>query len=364
MEKLLLTIVHPSNTHSLLLKYMKILVTGAAGFIGYHVSNHLIEAGHSITGIDNLCDNKDAGIKDVRLSLLGIDAKTAGTGQPCSGNNGFTFIRMDVLNRAAICELCRNESFDIIIHLAALTGTTKARMNPAEFYETNVSGTINLLEAARQYGVQHFFFSSSSCVYSALATPPFTEEDHVDTPMNMYAASKRSAELLCYSYAKAYGIPVTIFRLFSVYGPWARPDSIPMQLAHRIMKGAEIRVLNNGHIVRDFTYIEDLLEGLNAALLNQPFSMSGVPYALYNVGRGKPVSFLSFIQSLEYSLSRNAEVVLDEASPLAVGERVEMYADTSKLERELAYSPVWDYEEAIPLFADWFLKHYGTTFNM
>lgn len=343
---------------------MKILVTGAAGFIGYHVSNHLIEAGHRIIGIDNLCDNKDLAIKTVRLSLLGVNAETAPQDQPIDGNKGFTFIRMDVLNRLAVSELCRQESFDVIIHLAALTGATKARMNPAEFYETNVTGTINLLEAARQHGVQHFFFSSSSCVYSALANPPFAEEDHVDTPMNMYAASKRSAELLCYSYAKAYGIPVTIFRLFSVYGSWARPDSIPMQLAHRIMKGAEVRVLNNGHIVRDFTYIDDLLEGMDAALLNQPFSMNGVPYALYNVGRGKPVSFLSFIQSLEYSLSRNAEVVLDEASPLALGERVEMYADTTKLERELAYSPVWDYEEAIPRFADWFLEHYGKTFKM
>lgn len=343
---------------------MKVLITGAAGFIGYHVSNHLIEAGHQVIGIDNLCDNKDLVIKAARLSLLGIDAEKATAGQPVCGNSGFTFIRMDVLNRLAVSELCRQESFDVIIHLAALTGATKARMNPAEFYETNVTGTINMLESARQHGVQHFFFSSSSCVYSALATPPFTEEDHVDTPMNMYAASKRSAELLCYSYAKAYGIPVTIFRLFSVYGPWARPDSIPMQLAHRIMKGAEVRVLNNGHIVRDFTYIDDLLEGMDAALLNQPFSVNGVPYALYNAGRGKPVPFLSFIQSLEYSLSRNAEVVLDEASPLALGERVEMYADTTKLERELAYSPVWDYEEAIPRFAGWFLEHYGKTFKM
>lgn len=343
---------------------MKILVTGAAGFIGYHVSNHLAEAGHNVVGIDNLCDNKDLAIKAVRLSMLGIEAKAAASGQAVTGSNGFTFIRLDVLNRQAISMLCQENSFDIIIHLAALTGATKARMNPAEFYETNVTGTINMLEAARQHGVQHFFFSSSSCVYSALATPPVSEEDHVDTPLNMYAASKRSAELLCYSYAKAYGIPVTIFRLFSVYGPWARPDSIPMQLAHRIMKGAEVRVLNNGHIVRDFTFIDDLLEGMDAALSSQPFSTSGVPYALYNVGRGKPVPFLAFIQSLEYSLSRNATVVLDEASPLALGERVEMYADTSKFERELAYSPVWDYEEAIPRFSDWFLEHYGKTFNM
>lgn len=343
---------------------MKILVTGAAGFIGYHVVNHLTNDGHTVIGIDNLCDNKDIDIKLVRLNLLGIDSQQAAPGKTLSGINGFSFIRMDVLDKVAVGTLCRDGNFDLIIHLAALTGSTMARLNPAAFYDVNVTGTMNMLEAARRYGIHHFFFASSSVVYSALANSPLKEDDHVDTPLNMYAASKRSAELLCYSYAKAYGVPVTIFRLFSVFGAWSRPDSIPMQLAHRIMKGAELRVLNNGHIIRDFTYIDDLLEGMEAALNSQPFSTSGVPYALYNVGRGKPVPFLSFIQALEYSLSRNAEVVLDPASPLNFGERVEMYADTSKLERELAYSPVWDYEESIPRFAEWFLEHYGKTFKM
>lgn len=343
---------------------MKILITGAAGFIGYHVTNNLSESGHTIVGIDNLCDNKDIDIKRIRLSLLGIDSKKAYAGEPQNGINGLRFQRMDVLDRPSVDKLCQKEEFDIIIHLAALTGSTMARLNPTAFYDTNVTGTINMLEVARRHGVQHFLFSSSSAVYSALAESPLQEDDHVDSPLNMYAASKRSAELLCYSYAKAYGIPVTIFRLFSVYGAWSRPDSVPMQLAHRIMKGAELRVLNNGHIVRDFTYIDDLLEGVNAALSSQPYSASGVPYALYNVGRGNPVPFLSFIQALEFALNRNSNVVLDPASPLNVGERVEMYADTSKLERELAYSPVWDYEEALPRFAEWFLEHYGKSFKM
>lgn len=343
---------------------MKILVTGAAGFIGYHVVKHFINAGNSVVGIDNLCNNKDIALKQARLALLGIDAAQASPGVTLGGKGDFRFICMDILDRASIDSLCRAENFDTILHLAAMTGSSRARMNPVSFYDNNVTGTMNMLEAARLYGVQHFFYTSSSVVYNALATSPLKEEDHVDTPINMYAASKRSAELLCYSYAKAYGIPVTIFRLFSVYGPWARPDTIPMQLAHRIMKGAEVRILNNGHIIRDFTYIDDLLDGMSAALNNQPFSISGVPYALYNAGRGKPVSFISFVQALEYSLSRTAEIVLDPATPLAVGEHVEMYADTTRLERELAYSPVWDYEEAIPRFADWFLEHYGKSFTM
>lgn len=343
---------------------MKILVTGAAGFIGYHVVNHLLQRGCSVVGIDNLCNNKDIELKAQRLSLLGIDISKVKHDSELSGKDGFRFICLDVLNRSALETLCRKENFSTVLHLAALTGTTLARTNPTAFYDTNVTGTINMLESARLSGVQHFLFFSSSTVYSGAAQSPLKEDDHVDTPMNMYAASKRSAELLCYTYSQSYGLPVTVFRLFTVFGPWARPDSIPMQLAHRIMKGAEIRVLNDGHIIRDFTYIDDLLEGLDAGLSSQPFGNNGAPYALYNVGRGKPVPFLTFIQSLEYSLNRNAEVVLDPASPMLLGEHVEMYADTTKLERELAYSPVWDYEESIPRFADWFLENYGKTFRM
>ena len=343
---------------------MKILVTGAAGFIGYHTVSHLLKQGYRVVGIDNLCNNKDISLKTQRLALLGIDIKQAADGTRQEGRDGFQFIRMDVLDRRAVDELCREEQFSTILHLAALTGSTKARTNPGVFCDTNVTGTMNMLEAARHNGVQHFVFSSSSCVYGDTAVSPLKEDDHVDTPLNMYAASKRAAELLCYSYAKSYGMPVTVFRLFTVFGPWARPDSIPMQLAHRIMKGSEIRVLNNGHIIRDFTFIDDLMEGLDAALSSQPLSANGVNYALYNVGRGKPVSFLAFVQALEYALSRTAEVVLDPASPLQLGEHIEMYADTSRMERELAYSPVWDYEEAIPRFADWFLANYNKTFRM
>ena len=343
---------------------MKILVTGAAGFIGYHVTKRLLERGNKVVGIDNICNNKDLELKYARLSLLGIPAEELEPLKELTGNNGFRFLVMDILDTDSLNELCKRESFDIIIHLAALTGSATANMKPAKFYATNVTGTLNMLEVARLYGVQHFFFASSSTVYSALATSPLQEDDHVDTPLNMYASSKRSAELLCYTYSKAYGMPITIFRLFSVYGSWCRPDSVPMQLADRIMKGRRVRIMNNGHMVRDFTYIDDLLEGMEAAMTNQPYATNGVPYALYNVGRGKPVSLMAFTQAMEHSLGRNTEIQMDPTAPLIVGELVEMYADTSKLERELAYSPVWDYEEAIPRFAEWFLQHYGKTFHM
>lgn len=343
---------------------MKILVTGAAGFIGYHVSARMIANGHEVVGIDNICNNKDLELKYARLSLLGINGDDIQPGVELEGENGFRFQRLDVLNRDGVDALCKKEGFDIIIHLAALTGSATANRKPAKFYDTNVTGTMNMLEISRLYGVQHFFFSSSSTVYSAQATSPLQEDDHVDTPLNMYAATKRSAELLCYTYAKSYGMPVTIFRLFSVFGPWCRPDSVPMQMADRIMKGRRVRIMNDGHMVRDFTYIEDLLEGMEAALSNQPYAQNGVPYALYNVGRGKPVSLLAFTQAMEYALGRTTEVELDPTSPISIGQLIEMYADNSKLERELAYSPVWDYEEAMPRFAEWFLEHYGKTFHM
>lgn len=343
---------------------MKILVTGAAGFIGYHIVRHLIDNGNQVVGIDNITNNKDLEIKYTRLSLLGIPPSELAPLTEQKGLNGFRFIYMDVLDQSSLDALCRKESFDVMIHLAALTGSVVANTKPAKFYETNVTGTMNMLEAARHHGVQHFIFSSSSVVYSPQASSPLAEEDHVDTPLNMYAATKRSAELLCYTYAKAYGLPVTIFRLFSVYGPWARPDSFPMQIADRIMKGRRVRIMNNGQMVRDFTYIDDLLDVLQASMNTQQYIANGVPYALYNVGRGKPVSLLAFVQAMEYSLGKSTEVQLDPTAPIIVGELVEMYADTSKLERELAYSPVWDYEEAMPRFAEWFLEHYGKTFHM
>lgn len=343
---------------------MKILITGAAGFIGYHATKRLLDNGHTVVGIDNVSNNKDLEMKYARLRLLGITAEDIEPLKELEGNNKFRFIMMDILDKESIETLCKKESFDAILHLAALTGTTTANMKPALFYETNVTGTINMLEASRHYGVQHFFFASSSTVYSAQASSPLQEEDHVDTPVNMYAATKRSAELLCYTYAKAYGMPITIFRLFTVYGSWSRPDSIPMQIADRIMKGRRVRIMNNGMLIRDFTYIDDLLEGMEAALSNQPYALDGVPYALYNVGRGKPVSLMAFTQAMEHALGKTTEIMTDPTSPYLNGELVEMYADSSKLERELAYSPVWDHNEALPLFAEWFLEHYGKTFHM
>ncbi|MBQ7024749.1 MAG: NAD-dependent epimerase/dehydratase family protein [Akkermansia sp.] len=344
---------------------MKILVTGAAGFIGYHVVNRLINEGHSIVGIDNLCEPETVILKKARLSLLGINPDSIEDGTSVRSTIAvFDFVKLDILDRRGLIGLCNEHKFDTILHLAALAGNTRSMQYPAPYYDVNTSGTFNVLEAARLTGVKHVFFSSCSAVHGVLSSAPMKEDDHVDTPISMYAASKRASELICYSYAYMYKLPVTVFRLFTVYGSWCRPDSIPMRIACDIAEGKTIRLINNGHLVRDFTYIDDVVDGMMFAINAVPSSANSVPYALYNVGRSTPVPFASFIQCLETALGVSANVELDSTDPFSVGEHAELYADTNKLEADLAYSPVWDYEEAVPLFAQWFKENYNVTFTV
>lgn len=342
---------------------MKVLVTGAAGFIGFHTVVRLIHDGCDVVGIDNLCDPTTHRIKLARLSTLGIDLAALTPGEPQHSNMGsFSFILMDILDRDALTNLCLSEKFDTVIHLAALAGANLSLSLPTEFFDTNTIGTQNVLEAARISDVRHFFFSSSYVVHGAHAQAPLKEDDDIDTPLSMYAGSKRAAELLCHTYASAYKLPVTVFRFFTAYGQWGRPDSAPMKIAKAIVDGDAITLMNDGHLVRDFTYIEDIIDGMAMALAMPPSGTHGAPYALYNIGRSKPVPLLSFIQAIESAVGKSATIELDPTSPLTKGESVEMYADTTKLETELAYSPVWDYEEAAPIFGRWFLENYNVTF--
>ncbi|MDO5472057.1 MAG: NAD-dependent epimerase/dehydratase family protein [Akkermansia sp.] len=344
---------------------MKVLITGAAGFIGYHTVNRLINEGHTIVGIDNLCEPETLTLKKARLSQLGINTTQLEYAKSVrSAIAVFDFIKLDILDRENINKLCREQNFDVIIHLAALAGTQPSRENPTAFFDVNTVGTQNMLEAARLSGVRQFFFSSSAAVHGNLSQAPMKEDDDVDRPMSMYAASKRAAELLCYTYARSFNLPITIFRFFTAYGSWCRPNSGPMLIARDIMEGNTIKLINKGYLVRDFTYIDDVVDGMMFAI-NSPVTITaGVPYALYNVGRSTPVPFLSFIQSIETSLGRPAIIEHDATDPFSVGEHIEMYADTTKLEAELAYSPVWDYEEAVPLFGQWFRENYNVTFTI
>ncbi len=344
---------------------MNILITGAAGFIGFHVAQRLLSEGHKVYGVDSLPDNKEQELKLMRLRLLGIgrEALTATATPAIKGN--FRFLRLDLRDRESVISLCMMEKFEHIIHLAAEAGAGRSLREPASFFDNNVLATENVLEAARQGGAEHLFFASSSVVHGARSHAPQSEEDDIDSPLSMYAGSKRAAEILCYTYSQAYKLPVTVFRFFTAYGPWGRPDSVPMMLARDITEGRSIRVLNDGYLVRDFTYVDDIVDGISAALASPPLSNFGsAPYALYNIGRSKPVTLLSFIQALETSLGLAAHIEYSSETPFSIGECVEIYADTSKLERQLAYSPVWDYEEATPHFITWFREHYGVSFTM
>ena len=344
---------------------MKILVTGAAGFIGYHVINRLINEGHNIVGIDNLCEPETVALKKSRLSLMGINPDAIADGKAVRSTIAvFDFVKLDILDRRELIALCQDYQIDVIVHLAALTGTRQSVQYPTAYCDVNTTGTLNVLEAARLNGVKHVFFTSSAVVHGVRAQAPMKECDDVDTPMSLYAASKRAAELLCYSYSYCHKLPVTIFRLFTVYGTWCRPSSMPMRIASDITEGKSIKVINNGHLVRDFTYVDDVVDGMMFALSSPPVATTGVPYALYNLGRSTPVPFTAFVQSLATALGMSANLETDPTDPFSVGDHIEMYADTDKLESELAYSPVWDYEEAVPLFAQWFKENYNVTFTI
>ncbi len=343
---------------------MNLLLTGIAGFIGFHVARRLLDYGHSVYGIDNLSDQGDLVMKMNRLAQLGIGEEAFSATETPLENGNLRFRCLDLRHRDALTELCRQEGFDLIIHLAALAGVVHSQIEPASFFDNNVYATENVLEAARLSKVQHVFYSSSAAVHGINAHAPVSEDDDVDTPLNMYAGSKRASEIICYAYAKTYKLPITIFRFFTAYGPWGRPDSIPMKIARDIVEGTPVPVLNNGYLVRDFTYVDDIVDGITTAIANPPFSHFGVPYSLYNIGRGEPVPMLSFIQAIETAFGRTAHVQLVPDSPYEHGVATEVYADTAKLKQELAYSPVWDYEEAMPTFVDWFREHYGTSFTM
>lgn len=338
---------------------MKILITGVAGFIGFHVANRLMLDGHEVVGIDNLSDNGDLKLKYDRMMQLGVDCSRCTNGAELRSETGkFTFIKADILDKDAMRALCLRKKFHTVVHLAASTGVGASNADPEYFLLNNVVGTENMLESSRISGVRHFFFSSTAKVYGSHAKAPFKEDDDVDAPMNMYGGTKRMCELLCRSYANCYRLNITVFRFFTVYGAWARPSSLPMKVALDIMSGNTIKVANGGHLVRDFTYVDDITDGVMSALVNPAFLNRADSFALYNIGCTKPVPLLAFIQTIESSLDIPAAVETTPDQLTAANQVTEMCADTSKLNNDLAYSPVWDYTEGVPMFTDWLKKYY------
>ncbi len=320
---------------------MKILVTGAAGFIGSKLMSVLAGRGDEVVGIDNLNDYYDVRLKHGRIAEF------------CTGERR-RFLEMDIVDKESLDALFEQERFDAVVNLAAQAGVRYSITNPYAYLRSNLEGFMNILEACRHNPVKHLVFASSSSVYGLNSKVPYSEEDPVDNPVSLYAATKKSNELMAHAYAKLYGIPCTGLRFFTVYGPWGRPDMAPMLFASAIFRGEPIKVFNGGDMIRDFTYIDDIVEGTIRTLDHVPAAdrcPNGVPYRIYNIGCSNPVRLMDFISEIEQAAGRPAEKVF---LPMQAGDVYQTNADTSRLEREVGYKPHVRLHEGIAAFIDWY----------
>lgn len=337
-----------------------ILVTGAAGFIGSHVMKALAEKGYSVIGIDNINDYYDVGLKYARLEFCGISADeanwesnivTSATWPDCK------FIRMDIEDREKMNRLFERYHFDKVVNLAAQAGVRYSISNPYSYMSSNLAGFLNLLECCRAHQVKHLVFASSSSVYGMNAKVPFSEDDKTDTPVSLYAASKKSNELMAHCYCKLYGLHTTGLRFFTVYGPWGRPDMAPMLFTKAMLAGEPIKVFNHGEMLRDFTYIDDIVEGtLRIINLEEEDNSAQLPYHIYNIGNSKPVKLMDFISELEQSLGMQAQKVFLGMQP---GDVYQTYADVSKLREATGYSPQVQLHEGIGRMVEWYRSFYA-----
>ena len=316
-----------------------ILVTGAAGFIGMHCSAKLLAQGHTVVGIDNLNDYYDPRLKQARLAQL--------TPHP-----GFRFVETDIANHEALEKLFAEVRPDRVLHLAAQAGVRYSLKNPHAYVQSNLVGFVNMLEGCRHHGVQHLVYASSSSVYGANTKVPFAVGDSVDHPVSLYAATKKSNELMAYSYSHLYGLATTGLRFFTVYGPWGRPDMSPWLFTSAILEGRTIDVFNHGKMQRDFTYIDDIVEGTLRVLDRAP---SGAPpYQLYNIGNHQPVELMDFIGTLERVLGREAK---KNFLPMQPGDVPVTYADTDDLRRDVGFAPSTPLSQGLQHWADWYRSY-------
>jgi UDP-glucuronate 4-epimerase len=331
---------------------MRRLVTGAAGFIGAALCERLLARGDEVVGVDNLSDYYDVALKEARLARL--------TARP-----GFAFARVDLADREATAQLFRAHRFDVVAHLAAQAGVRYSVERPDRYVDANLVGFANVLEGCRHGGVAHLVFASSSSVYGLNAKLPFGERDNVDHPVSMYAATKKANELMAHAYAHLFGLPCTGLRFFTVYGPWGRPDMSAFLFARAILEGRPIRVFNDGNMQRDFTYIDDVIEGV-VRVIDRPApqadpaapvspATSTAPWRIYNIGNNRPVALMRYIQVLEEALGRKAQI---EFAPLQPGDVVATAAEIADLEREVGFCPATPIEEGLRRFAAWFREYY------
>ena len=336
---------------------MKILVTGAAGFIGAAVSQYLIDRGDQVVGIDNINDYYDVNLKHARLDE--IKSSTAA--------DLFSFIEMGVEERDKMAALFEEHKFDRVVHLAAQAGVRYSLENPNAYVDSNIVGFVNILEGCRHNNVEHLVYASSSSVYGANETMPFSEQHNVDHQVSLYAASKKANELMAHTYSHLYNLPTTGLRFFTVYGPWGRPDMALFKFTKAILEGKTIQVYNYGNHRRDFTYIDDIVEGVicsldNVAKPNENWdgsnpdpSTSKAPYKVYNIGAQTPVHLLKFIETLESALGIEAK---KELLPMQPGDVPDTYADVSSLVEDTGYQPSTDVETGVKAFVDWYRDFY------
>lgn len=332
---------------------MKVLVTGVAGFIGYHLAERLLADGYEVYGIDNLSEYYEVSLKKDRLARL----------QP---KPGFTFQYLDLSDRAGMAQLFQQQTFDYGVNLAAQAGVRYSLQNPWSYIDGNVTGFVNLLEGCRQQSIKHLVFASSSSVYGANTKVPFAVSDRTDFPVSLYAATKKANELIAHTYSHLYQIPMTGLRFFTVYGPWGRPDMAYFKFAKAILAGQAIEVYNYGKMQRDFTYIDDIIEGVVRTLHQPPQTTlaeapdgerlnSNALFRVYNIGNHNPVELMTFIRLIEQALGKAAVL---ELRPMQPGEVVATYADVADLTRDIGFTPATPIEQGIQRFIDWYLEYY------
>lgn len=332
---------------------MRFLVTGAAGFIGFYVSQRLLALGHQVTGIDNLNDYYDVQLKRDRLAQL--------TDQP-----GFDFVQLDLADRDGIAALFARGQFQRVIHLGAQAGVRYSLENPMAYADSNLIGTLTILEGCRRHNIEHLVYASSSSVYGMNAKMPFATSDRVDHPVSLYAATKKANELMAHTYSHLYGVPTTGLRFFTVYGPWGRPDMAMFLFTKAIAEGQPIKVFNHGQMQRDFTYIDDIVEGIIRIQDKPPVakpnwhgadaSESSAPYKIFNIGNNQPVKLMTFIEAIEKALGKEA---VKQYLPMQDGDVPATYADIDDLQQAVGFKPATPIAVGVQRFVDWYKGYYS-----
>lgn len=336
---------------------MKILVTGSAGFIGYFTAKALLERGDEVVGLDNINNYYDVNLKYGRLKETGIKESDIEYGKFINSSKytKYKFIKLNLEDREAIQKLFIEEKFDKVCHLAAQAGVRYSIENPYTYIDSNIVGFINILECCKHNNIQHLVYASSSSVYGMNKKVPFSEDDRVDNPISLYAATKKANELMAHTYSHLYNIPTTGLRFFTVYGPWGRPDMAPILFAKAIINGEPISVFNNGDLSRDFTYIDDIVNGVIKVIDKASISDSQIPYKLYNIGCSNPVKLMDFINTLEEVIGKKANMIM---KPMQKGDVYQTFADTTSLEKDFGFKPYTKLRDGLSSFAKWYANFY------